>query len=267
MSRSTSFIDTHCHLDMLKLDLNAALDRMQAAKVERCVTISIHEESLKFVDRVTRELPHVFGSAGVHPHEAHSWTETLCNQVRQTAQANAKIRAIGETGLDYHYMYSPRDQQWTTFEAQLQLAVQLNLPVVMHTREAEEDTLSVLKMHPVPKTGVAHSFTGSVDLALELLEMGWYIGFNGIVTFKSAQEVREVLRRTPLERLLLETDSPYLTPVPHRGKPNDPSKIPDIARFVAHELNLELEELTAITTRNAETLFELPPFTPNANPA
>ncbi len=163
--------------------------------------------------------------------------------------------AIGETGLDYHYMYSSAEVQQQVFSKQLQLAVELNLPVIMHSREAEKDTLNILQEIPVPSLGVAHSFTSSFEMAKTLIEMDWYIGINGIVTFKNAEDLREVVSWLPLDRLLLETDSPFLTPTPFRGKPNKPAHIPAIATFIAELRGISLEQLSEQTSANAQRLF------------
>ncbi len=252
----TSFIDTHCHLDMLKLSMSEALQSAHAAGVTRLVTISTNEASIRFVHETARSQPHVYGSVGVHPHEAATFSADIATLIRETAKSTSKIVAIGEMGLDYHYMYSEKLVQHNVFREQLQVAEELQMPVVLHTREAEADTLAILKEVPITKKGVAHSFTSSLAMAETLIEMGWYIGINGIATFKKAEGVRQVARQIPIERLLLETDSPFLAPVPFRGKPNDPSKIPAIAEFLAKELDLTTEELAAQTTANAQRLFD-----------
>ena len=155
-------------------------------------------------------------------------------------------------------MYCPVEVQQRVFRKQLMLAEELNLPVVMHSREAETDTLNILKEIPVKSLGVAHSFTSSFEMARALVEMGWYLGINGIVTFKNAEDLREVVRWLPLEKMLLETDSPFLTPVPFRGKPNKPVHIPVIATFIAELRDISLQELAEQTNENAQRLFKLP---------
>ena len=177
--------------------------------------------------------------------------------IRKLAQEQDKLIAIGETGLDYHYMNSSRENQQFTFRKQLQIAVDLNLPVILHSREAETDTISILKEVPVPALGVAHSFTSSLKMAKTLLDMGWYIGINGIVTFKNAEDLREVVRWIPMDRLLLETDSPFLAPVPFRGKPNKPAHLPVIASFIAELRKVTIEHLAEKTSENAHELFKI----------
>ncbi|MCH2286366.1 MAG: TatD family hydrolase [SAR324 cluster bacterium] len=251
----TSFIDTHCHLDKLDSTPEEAIIEAKQAGVQRMVTVSVDEPSLDFVSSMVQQFPEVYGSVGFHPHDAAELTEDLEQKIRKLALEEKKLIAIGETGLDYHYMYSSAEVQQQVFSKQLQLAVELNLPVIMHSREAETDTLNILQEIPVPPLGVAHSFTSSFEMAKTLIEMGWYIGINGIVTFKNAEDLREVVSWLPLDRLLLETDSPFLAPTPFRGKPNKPAHIPAIATFIAELRGISLEQLSEQTSANAQRLF------------
>ena len=251
----TSFIDTHCHLDILESTPEETIIEAKQAGVQRMVTIAVDEPSLDFVSSTVQEFPAVYGSVGFHPHDASKLTKSLLQKIRQLAEEQQKLIAIGETGLDYHYMNSPAEIQQQAFRKQLQLAVELNLPVILHSREAETDTLNILQAFPVPSLGVAHSFTSSIEMARTLVEMGWYLGINGIVTFKNAEDLREVVRWLPLEHLLLETDSPFLAPIPFRGKPNKPAHIPTIASFIAKLRKISLDQLSEQTTANAERLF------------
>ena len=251
----TSFIDTHCHLDILESTPEETIIEAKQAGVQRMVTIAVDEPSLDFVSSTVQEFPAVYGSVGFHPHDASKLTKSLLQKIRQLAEEQHKLIAIGETGLDYHYLNSPAEIQQQAFRKQLQLAVELNLPVILHSREAETDTLNILQEFPVPSLGVAHSFTSSIEMARILGEMGWYLGINGIVTFKNAEDLRKVVRWLPLDRLLLETDSPFLAPTPFRGKPNKPAHIPVIATFIAELREISLEELAQQTTANAQRLF------------
>ena len=251
----TSFIDTHCHLDKLDSTPEEAIIEAKQAGVQRMVTVSVDEPSLDFVSSMVQQFPEVYGSVGFHPHDAAELTEDLEQKIRKLALEEKKLIAIGETGLDYHYMYSSAEVQQQVFSKQLLLAVELNLPVIMHSREAETDTLNILQEIPVPPLGVAHSFTSSFEMAKTLIEMGWYIGINGIVTFKNAEDLREVVSWLPLDRLLLETDSPFLAPTPFRGKPNKPAHIPAIATFIAELRGISLEQLSEQTSANAQRLF------------
>jgi TatD DNase family protein len=240
----TSFIDTHCHLDKLDSTPEEAVNEAKDAGVKRMLTISVDEPSLDFVSNAVQQFPEVYGSVGFNPHDASAKSDSLI--------------AIGEIGLDYHYLYCPVEVQQRVFRQQLMLAEELNLPVVMHSREAEADTLNILKEIPVKSLGVAHSFTSSFEMARTLVEMGWYLGINGIVTFKNTEDLREVVRWLPLEKMLLETDSPFLTPVPFRGKPNKPAHIPVIATFISELRDISLQELAEQTNENAQRLFKLP---------
>ncbi len=255
MCSMTSFIDTHCHLDKLDSTPEEAIIEAKQAGVQRMVTVSVDEPSLDFVSSMVQQFPEVYGSVGFHPHDAAELTEDLEQKIRKLALEEKKLIAIGETGLDYHYMYSSAEVQQQVFSKQLQLAVELNLPVIMHSREAETDTLNILQEIPVLPLGVAHSFTSSFEMAKTLIEMGWYIGINGIVTFKNAEDLREVVSWLPLDRLLLETDSPFLAPIPFRGKPNKPAHIPAIATFIAELRGISLEQLSEQTSANAQRLF------------
>ena len=254
----TSFIDTHCHLDILESTPEESIIEAKQAGVQRMVTIAVDEPSLDFVSSTVQKFPSVYGSVGFHPHDASKLTTSLLKKIRQLAEEQNKLIAIGEIGLDYHYMNSTAEIQQQAFRKQLQLSVELNLPVILHSREAETDTLKILQEFPVPSLGVAHSFTSSIEMAKVLVDMGWYLGINGIVTFKNAEDLQEVVRWLPLEHLLLETDSPFLAPIPFRGKPNKPAHIPTIANFIAKLKKITLEELAQQTTANAERLFNFP---------
>ena len=254
----TSFIDTHCHLDKLDSTPERAVKEAKDAGVKKVLTISVDELSLDFVSNAVRQFPEVYGSVGFHPHDATVMNESLEEKIRQLAQEEDKIIAIGETGLDYHYLYSPVEIQQQVFRKQLIIAEELKLPVVMHSREAEVDTMNILKEIPVKSLGVAHSFTSSFKMARKLVEMGWYIGINGIVTFKNAEDLRAVVKWLPIDKILLETDSPFLAPVPFRGKPNSPIHIPTIAMFIAELKNVSIHDLAKQTNENAQRLFKLP---------
>jgi len=253
----TSFIDTHCHLDKLNSTPEEAVKQAKQEGVKTMVTISVDEVSLDFVSNTVMQFKDVYGTVGVHPHDASEFRPSLEQSIRKLAQGHDKLIAIGETGLDYHYMNSSSEDQKFAFRKQLQIAVELNLPVVLHSREAEADTISILREIPVPALGVAHSFTSSLKMARTLLDMGWYLGINGIVTFKNAEDLREVVRWIPIDRLLLETDSPFLAPVPFRGKPNKPAYIPVIASFIAELRKIQIENLAEKTSENANRLFSI----------
>ncbi len=254
---STPIIETHCHLDYLDDDaLTDTLERCEEVGIERIVTIAVSPSNLETVMQLTRRAANIWGTQGIHPHEA----EQFSPQVEQQIVANAedeRIVAIGEIGLDYYYDHADRNAQRDAFERQLQLACDLELPVVIHTREADEDTRQILDnfRHTLPRKGVIHSFTSSLELAEYCLGQGFKLGFNGITTFNSAENVREVVAATPIEAILLETDAPYLTPVPYRGRPNAPFYLPFVAEKIAEIKSTEIETLLAEAHRNSMQLF------------
>ncbi len=250
-------IETHCHLDYLEGDaLNTALQAAQAVNIERIVTIAVSPDNLQTVMQLVNDHAQVWGTQGVHPHDAKDYTEIADAHIRAHAQ-HAKIVAIGEIGLDYHYDFSERAQQREVFAQQLQIAADLNLPIVVHTREADEDTAAILRdfLPHLSKRGVIHSFTSSQKLAEYCLSEGFSLGFNGISTFKQADHVREIIALTPLDKILFETDAPYLTPVPYRGYKNEPKYLPFIAEQVAHVKGLALDELLPQVWQNSMQLL------------
>lgn len=250
-------IETHCHLDYLKDDeLKVILNKSLEHCIEKIVTIAVAPNNLQKVRELTTVHDMIYGTQGIHPHEAKEITEETLQEIRQHIN-NDKIVAVGEIGLDYYYGKSPREVQIEMFEKQLQIAVDNNKPVVIHTRDADDDTIAVLKnfSSTLKNKGVIHSFTSSLELSKFCLAEGFHLGFNGIITFKNAENVREVLRECPIERILVETDAPFLTPVPYRGKENAPFYLPFVAEKIAQEKNLDLQEVLKITKENALNLF------------
>jgi TatD DNase family protein len=254
---STPIIETHCHLDYLDQDnLKITLEKSQQVGIERIITIAVSAQNLERVMELTRSYSNIWGTQGIHPHEAESYSPEVAGIIRENIQ-NERILAVGEIGLDYYYDHADRSVQRSTFEQQLQTAADMDMPVVIHTREADEDTRSILKDYSsaLSRKGVIHSFTSSLELAEFCLAEGFMLGFNGITTFNSAQNVRQVVEATPIEQILLETDAPYLTPVPYRGKPNAPFYLPFIAEQVAAIKNLPVEELLQQAYRNSLDLL------------
>jgi len=254
---STPIIETHCHLDYIApTDVPSELAAIEAAGIERLITIAVSPENLATVRNLAATHDAVWGTQGIHPHEASLWNESTAKEVAQGADA-PKIVGIGEIGLDYYYLHATRQQQIDAFDAQLALASDLDLPVVIHTRDADDDTQSVLKNHVdhLAKKGVIHSFTSSLDLAEFCLEAGFSLGFNGICTFKNAENVRDIIAVTPVEKILLETDAPYLTPVPYRGRSNSPRYLPLVAEKVAEIKCLPVEDLLGTVYQNSKSLF------------
>jgi TatD DNase family protein len=253
----TPIIETHCHLDYLdQADLEATLQKSLEVGIERIITIAVSAQNLNRVLELAHSSPYIWGTQGIHPHEADAYTPEVDAIIREHA-ADSRIVAIGEIGLDYYYDRTDRAVQRKAFEQQLQTAAELDLPVVIHTREADQDTRDILRncSSALARKGVIHSFTSSLELAEFCLKEGFMLGFNGITTFNSADNVRQVVAVTPVEQLLLETDAPYLTPVPYRGKPNAPYYLPFIAEMVATIKALPVEELIAQTNRNSRYLF------------
>ncbi|NND68652.1 MAG: TatD family hydrolase [Halioglobus sp.] len=254
---NTPIIETHCHLDYLDdTELATILARSAEVGIERIVTIAVSPDNLDTVLQLTRQGANIWGTQGIHPHEAEAYTDDVEVRIRANA-ADERILAIGEIGLDYYYDHADRAVQKEVFDRQLALATELDLPVVIHSRDADDDTRAILANHSgtLSRRGVIHSFTSSRALAQFCLAEGFMLGFNGIATFNRAENVREVIAITPPEQLLLETDAPYLTPVPYRGKPNAPYYLPFIAEQVASTVGLDVEALLAHAYRNSLALF------------
>ena len=257
-------IDTHAHLDSadFSVDRDEVIARARQAGVGRMITVGCWNALTGF-DSLAGVLSYydfVYAALGVHPHDAKDVVDAApWELIRSMAlQKKSRVVAVGETGLDYHYDNSPREVQKAVFRKQLSLARELNLPVIVHTREAEDDTMEILKAEGVNETGgVFHCFSGSKALAGEALKTGFYLSFTGVITFPKATELRDVVRSTPIEKMLIETDCPYLAPVPHRGVRNEPSFIVETARAIADIKGLTVEDVARITTLNAEDLFGL----------
>ncbi len=252
-------IDSHCHLDRLNLeayggDLSKALAAARARGVTRmlCVGISVH--NVEEVINIARQYPEVVASVGVHPLDVEKGLANL-QQLKQWAE-QPKVVAIGETGLDYYYSQDSKALQRQSFEIHLVAARELGLPAIVHTRDAREDTLAIIRAHGCEASaGVLHCFTEDWDMARRALDMNYFISISGIVTFRNADALRDVVRKIPLDRLLVETDSPYLAPVPHRGKPNEPGYLREVAEFIAELKGVSFEVLAKITSDNFYRLF------------
>ena len=253
----TPIIETHCHLDYLdQADLEITLAKSRQVGIERIITIAVSAGNLENVMKLATSSDNIWGTQGIHPHEADSYTPEVDAIIRKNA-GHAKILAVGEIGLDYYYDHADRAVQRSVFEQQLQTAIELDLPVVIHTREADDDTRDILKncSTSLTRKGVIHSFTSSLALAEFCLAEGFMLGFNGITTFNSADNVRQVVAATPMTQLLLETDAPYLTPVPYRGRPNAPYYLPFIAETLAAIKEVDIEELLQQAYCNSLDVF------------
>ncbi len=250
-------IETHCHLDYLEADeLQQTLDRSAEVGVERIVTIAVSPDNLDTVAGLSQHYSQVWGTQGVHPHEAEHYAPEVESRIRANL-AQPRLIAVGEIGLDYYYNHADRTIQREVFSQQLQIAADLDLPVVIHTREADKDTRDILANFSgsLRRKGVIHSFTSSLWLAEFCLAEGFMLGFNGITTFNRADNVREVVAATPVDQLLLETDAPYLTPVPYRGRRNAPYYLPFVAEKIAEVKDINIEILLAQAYRNSNDLL------------
>jgi TatD DNase family protein len=253
-----TLVDSHCHIDMPQFDADRkeAVARARDAGVREMLIVGgvDEEHGHRRALRVAQELG-MPASAGVHPHEAKLATEAVYDELRGLAR-DRKIVAIGEVGLDFHYDYSPRPQQREVFRRQVRLAREVGLPLIVHTREADEETAALLEEEGAGETGgVIHCFTGGHELAQRALALGFYISFSGIVAFPRSEVIQEVVRTMPLDRLLVETDSPFLAPPPHRGKRNEPAFVVDVAKKVAAIRGVALEEIAGAAVASYERLF------------
>ncbi len=250
-------VDTHAHLDMAALaaDLAGVLERAEAAGVGRIVTIGTDPDSSRAAARLSAAHQPVFYSVGLHPHEARFWSEEVAAELLVAARG-PKLVAWGEVGLDFHYLHSPREDQERALREQIRLAAGRGLPLILHVREAHEEALRILEEEGAGR-GVFHCFSGDERIAERALELGFYIALAGPLTFKSAGKLVRVAETVPLERLLVETDAPYLAPVPHRGRRNEPSFVVHTAARLAELKGLSPEEVAQATTANARALFGL----------
>lgn len=257
-------IDSHCHLadDVFQADVEAVVERARGAGVEGalCILDAGSAEELGRVPRLSALWPALRFSAGVHPHQAKAYegqVDRVSGVVQQALAVSEDVRALGEIGLDYHYDFSPRDVQLEVFAVQIALACERDLPIVIHTREADADTVRLLKEVGQGRArGVFHCFTGDEALAQAALELGFYLSFSGIATFPRAEALRQVLRQAPADRLLIETDSPYLAPPPHRGKRNEPAWVARVAEVASDALGRPLADVHTQTTANFHRLFQ-----------
>ena len=251
-------VDSHCHLDFPELAGDAAgvVARARNAGVGHMLTIGTKITKFDGVLAMAEKFANVSCSVGIHPHEAGVEPAMDVAKLRALA-GHAKVVAFGETGLDYYYEHSPRADQERSFRVHLAAAREEGIPVIVHTRDADAETAAILadEMGRGAFTGVIHCFSSGPELAEKALEMGFYISFSGIVTFKKAEALREVVQSIPLDRILVETDSPYLAPMPHRGKTNEPAYVTHTAAMVARLKNVSPEELAARTTANFFRLF------------
>jgi TatD DNase family protein len=248
-------------MDAFDNDREDVIKRAKEAGLEAIITIGSDYEGCKGAVELANKYDFIYAAVGIHPHDAKDFSEEIFNQIKRWVKgegqkAKGKVVAIGEIGLDYHYDHSPRDIQREVFIKQLQYAKEINLPVVIHSREAKKDTLKILEGSGVTK-GVMHCFSGDVEMAEKVMSLGFYISIAGPVTFKNASKLREVAKAIPDDYLLIETDAPYLTPEPYRGKRNEPAFVVQTAKFIAEMRGISLEDMDRITTVNAKRLFRI----------
>jgi TatD DNase family protein len=249
-------VDSHCHLDHKQFagEIDALLERAMEAGVRHFLAIGTGDGPpvLDVAIRLAERYPNVWATVGVHPHDASKANPRTFDELRGLAQ-HPKVVGVGEIGLDYHYDFSPRERQHEVFLEQLRIAQDVEKPVIIHTREAWNDTMAVLR-----GPGILHCFTGNAEQALQGIDLGFHLAFGGVLTFPKSDSVREAARVIPADRLLLETDCPYLAPIPFRGKRNEPAYMPHTAKKLAQVRGVTEEEIAAVTTRNFEQLFGLP---------
>jgi len=250
-----SFFDIHAHLDMLEDTPEVTIQKAKAAGVEKIFTIGTEPSDFDFVLKTARQFyPDVYCTLGVHPHHGAIFTEEVGHFIEKHLPEK-EVVAVGEIGLDYYYKNSEPSAQKEAFRRQLDIAKRFQMPVEIHTRDADEDTVEILKEYKGQVRGVIHCFTGTEWLAKQCLDLGWNISFSGVVTFKNADPLREVCKIVPLDRMHVETDAPFLSPVPKRGQKNTPAFVLHTAEFVANLKQVSVEKLAEITSANARQLF------------
>jgi TatD DNase family protein len=259
------FVDSHCHIDgeAFDGDRDEVVERARAAGVRAMLNIGTgnpHSEDFRKAVTTAEKYESVFASVGVHPHDAKLYDERAENHLIELAESSGKVIAWGEIGLDFYYDHSPREVQREVFRRQIGVARNLNLPIIVHSREANDETVEILTEECAGESfrgGIMHCFGGTAEMAQSLMKIGFLISFAGNVTFKKADELREAAKVVPPEKLLIETDCPFLTPVPFRGKRNEPAFVVHTARFLADFYEIELEKLAAQTTRNFSDFFKI----------
>ena len=250
--------DTHAHMDdhAFDADREELLTNLPGQGIALLMNPGCSLESSRNASRLSQTYDYIYAAVGSHPDVADEVNEEVLAEYRKLCKQNPKIKAIGEIGLDYHYEDIPRDIQKKAFRAQMALAAELNLPVIVHERDAHEDGMAIVREFPTVK-GVFHCYSGSAEMARQLVDLGWYIGFTGVLTFKNARKALEVAASIPLDRLVLETDCPYMAPEPFRGKRNDPGKLYRMAEKLAEIRGMTAEEIHAITVENGKRLYRM----------
>lgn len=252
-------IDSHCHIDDARYDADreAMIQRAQDGGVGHFVTIGCDLETSRAAVALAQQYSFISATVGVHPHEVKLIEDDWYDEFRTLAKSG-RVVAYGEIGLDYHYDHSPREVQRERFREQVRLARELRLPIVIHTREAQEDTIAILKEEKAGDVGgVFHCFSGDAWLAKDALDLGFYLSFSGVITFQNATMLRDIVKTVPLDRILVETDAPYLTPVPHRGKRNEPAYVRHVADKIAEIHGISAQDVEDATAQNTKLLFRI----------
>ena len=250
--------DTHAHMDdrAFEGDRQELLRDLPNRQISLLMNPGCSRESSYNAVKLANEFDYIYAAVGSHPDAADEVNDALLEEYRTLCKLNDKVKAIGEIGLDYHYEDIPREIQKQAFRAQMELARELDLPAIVHERDAHEDGMTIVREFP-QVGGVFHCYSGSAEMARQLVELGWYIGFTGVLTFKNARKAVEVASSIPLERIVLETDCPYMAPEPFRGKRNDPGKLYRMAEKLAELRGLSVEEIHRITTENGKRLYRI----------
>ena len=250
-------IDVHAHLDDARFDEDRAqvIEELRAVGIRRLINSGCSHQACKNSLQLAKEHDFIYASVGIYPHDVGELEQEGLALLKEMAM-QPKVVAIGEIGLDYYYDFAPKDAQKKWFHQQLELAEELSLPVVIHSRDAMRDTLEILKEHP-RNTGIFHCYSGSAESLKEVLRLGWSISMGGVVTFKNARVAKEVAAVVPLDRLMLETDSPYLAPTPYRGKRNSAVYLSEVAKCIAEIRGVSAEEIERITDENAMSMFKM----------
>jgi TatD DNase family protein len=249
------FFETHAHYDDRRFsDIESVVEKIKAAGVDYAVNCGVNVQSSKACARLAQRFGMFYAAAGIHPSDVMEAKENDLAEIKKIAESE-KIAAIGEMGLEYQYEWSDRGEQLEWFGRQLALANEMNLPVIIHSRDAEDDCFNLVKKADVKKRGVVHCFSSGKKMAHKYAELGYYIGIGGIITYPGAEELREIVREIPMENILLETDSPYLPPIPKRGKRNDSSNLIIIAQKIAEIKNITVDEVAKIASNSAVDMF------------
>ena len=252
-------IDSHCHLDREPLisNLSQVLTRAKDVGLKKLLTICTTNSGYNDILDIVSKDPMIYGTFGIHPHETKNYFVKK-DEIIKKVKMNSKIIGVGETGLDFYYNNSDKDTQLKSFQSHIEAAINLNIPLIIHSRSAENETYDILKKNYQKNLKILmHCFTGSADFALNLVPLNAYFSASGIITFKNSTELQETFKKVPEDKLLIETDSPFLSPEPNRGKKNEPSYIKFTAQKLASLRNIELEKLIMLTTKNFNTLFSI----------